>query len=168
MKKLAILCMGLSVVFLFSACKSKESAYKKIYEKAKQQELAEPEVISPVESSEPVETPVVEAPVEKPVSTAPIREEKVTVVTGAENGLKNYSVVCGSFSLKTNAERLKSDMDNQGYNAIIVYNAEKAMYRVVVATFDDRDSAARARDEFKAKYPDREDFQGAWLLYRVY
>ena len=68
MKKLAILCMGLSVVFLFSACKSKESAYKKIYEKAKQQELAEPEVISPVESSEPVETPVVEAPVEKPVS----------------------------------------------------------------------------------------------------
>ena len=31
MKKLAILCMGLSVAFLFSACKSKESAYKKIY-----------------------------------------------------------------------------------------------------------------------------------------
>ena len=38
---------------------------------------------------------------------------------------------------------------------------------VVVESFDTRDEAARARDAFKAKYPTREDFQGAWLLYRV-
>ena len=29
-------------------------------------------------------------------------------------------------------------------------------------------AAAEARDAFKAKYPNRSDFQGAWLLYRVY
>ena len=29
-------------------------------------------------------------------------------------------------------------------------------------------AAADARDAFKAKYPNRSDFQGAWLLYRVY
>ena len=28
--------------------------------------------------------------------------------------------------------------------------------------------AARARDAFKAKYPNRQDFQGAWLLYSVH
>ena len=42
------------------------------------------------------------------------------------------------------------------------------MYRVVAESFDTRDAAANARDNFKARYPNREDFQGAWLLYRVY
>ena len=51
--------------------------------------------------------------------------------------------------------------------AKVVYNAERNMYRVVAETFDTRDEAARARDAFKAKYPNREDFQGAWLLYRL-
>ena len=41
------------------------------------------------------------------------------------------------------------------------------MYRVIVATYHDRDSAAAARDAIKAKYPNRNDFQGAWLLYRI-
>ena len=45
--------------------------------------------------------------------------------------------------------------------------ADAAMYRVVVSTFADRASAAAARDAFKAKYPERKDFQGSWLLYRV-
>lgn len=165
MKKLAILGVGLCVVLAFTSCKSSESAYKKAYEKAKQQELAEPEVTVPVEVA-----PVVTAPVEAPktTSTAPVREEKVTVVTGDANGLKNYSVVCGSFGLKANAESLKDFLDGQGYNAIIAFNADKAMYRVIVNTFDDKASAANARDAFKAKYPNREDFQGSWILYRVY
>ena len=62
MKKLAILGMGLCVVLAFSSCKSSESAYKKAYEKAKQQELAEPQTTEPVEVS-----PVVSAPVEAKV-----------------------------------------------------------------------------------------------------
>ena len=41
------------------------------------------------------------------------------------------------------------------------------MYRVIVESFDTRSEAARARDAFKAKYPNRKDFRGAWLLYRV-
>ncbi len=167
MKRLAIWGISFCIVLAFTGCKSSESAYKKAYEKAKQQELAEPEVTAPVEVT-PVVTAPVETPKEPTVSTAPVREEKVTVVTGAENGLKNYSVVCGSFGLKANAEGLKEYLDGQGYNAIIVFNADKAMYRVVVETFDDRASAAKARDDFKAKYPNREDFQGSWLLYRIY
>lgn len=41
MKKVVVLGMGLCVALAFSSCKSSESAYKKAYEKAKQQELAE-------------------------------------------------------------------------------------------------------------------------------
>ena len=166
MKKLVVLGMGVCMVLAFASCKSSESAYKKAYEKAKQQELAEPQVEAPVEV-----TPVVAAPVEVKKATDAangVRQEKVTVVSGNGDNLKDNSFVCGSFGLKANAEGLKEFLDAEGYNATIAFNAESAMYRVIVSTFADRASAAQARDAFKAKYPNRKDFQGAWLLYRVF
>lgn len=170
MKKLVVLGMGVCMVLAFASCKSSESAYKKAYDKAKQQELAEPQTEAQVEA--PVEvTPVVAAPVEVKKATDAangVRQEKVTVVSGNGDNLKDYSVVCGSFGLKANAEGLKEFLDAEGYNATIAFNAESAMYRVIVSTFSDRASAVRARDAFKAKYPNRKDFQGAWLLYRVF
>ncbi|MCS2682979.1 SPOR domain-containing protein [Bacteroides ovatus] len=165
MKKLVVLGMGVCLVLAFASCKSSESAYKKAYEKAKQQELAEPQVEAPVEV-----TPVVAAPVTttKVADTSGVRQEKVTVVSGNE-GLKDYSVVAGSFGVKANAEEyLKDWLDGQGYHSTIAFNADKAMYRVIVNSFADKTAAAEARDAFKAKYPNRSDFQGAWLLYRVY
>ena len=75
--------------------------------------------------------------------------------------------MCGSFGIKANAENLKKFLDEEGYHAIIVYNADANTYRVVVSTHDDRTSAASARDAFKAKYPIRDDFQKSWLLYRI-
>ena len=157
MKKLVVLGMGVCLVLAFASCKSSESAYKKAYEKAKQQELAEPQVEAPVEV-----TPVVAAPVTttKVADTSGVRQEKVTVVSGNE-GLKDYSVVAGSFGVK-------AWLDGQGYHSTIAFNADKAMYRVIVNSFADKTAAAEARDAFKAKYPNRSDFQGAWLLYRVY
>lgn len=164
MKNSVVLGMSFCMVLFFSACKSSESAYKKAYEKAKQQELAQPQVETPVEVT-PV---VVPAETKRTTSVASgVRQEKVTVVSGTA-GLKDYSVVAGSFGVKANAEGLKEWLDNKGYNATVAFNAEKAMYRVVVSSFTDRDSAERARDEFKAKFPSRSDFQGAWLLYRIY
>ena len=165
MKKVVVLGMGLCVALAFSSCKSSESAYKKAYEKAKQQELAEaatnetPEetTVTPVAPVAPVTTTPAPAP------TAPVREEKVELVSG--DGLKAYSVVCGSFGIKANADGLKAQMDGEGYNAKVVYNAEKNMYRVIVESYDTHTEASAARDAFKAKYPDRKDFQGAWLLY---
>lgn len=168
MKKLAILGMGLCVALAFSSCKSSESAYKKAYEKAKQQELAEPQVTEPVEVAPvvvaaPVEAKVVES---VPVSTAGVRQEKLEVVSGVDE-LKDYSVVCGSFGVKANAESLKNFLDKEGYHAVIAFNPDAATYRVIVSTFADRASAADARDAFKAKYPNRKDFQSSWLLYRL-
>ena len=162
MKKLAFLGMGLCIALAFSSCKSSESAYKKAYEKAKQQELAEPVEVSPVVSA-PVEAKVVES---VPVATAGVRQEKVDIISGV-GGLKDYSVVCGSFSVKANAESLKDFLDKEGYSAVIAFNPDAAMYRVIVSTFADRASAADARDAFKSKYSNRKDFQSAWLLYRL-
>ena len=154
MKKLAVLGMGVCIALAFSSCKSSESAYKKAYEKAKQQELAEPQTTAPAEEV----APVVTAPVEvKVVESAPagMRQEKVTVVSGGTS-LKTFSVVCGAYSVKANAE-----------GAMVVYNAERNLYRVVIGTFDDRASAENLRDSFKAKHPSNDDFQKAWLLYSV-
>ena len=171
MKKLVVLGMSLCVALAFTSCKSSESAYKKAYEKAKQQELAE----APVAAEAPAAAPVVAAPVAAapaaPVAAAPttpvavgtVREEKVQLVSG--EGLKAYSVVCGSFGVKANADGLKARLDDAGYNAKVVYNAEKNMYRVVVASYDDRVQAAQARDNFKAKYSNNAEFQKSWLLY---
>ena len=167
MKKLVVLGFGLCIALSFTSCKSKESAYKKAYEKAKQQELAEAKV------EEEVPAPIVVAPVEEvapapvatvtPVEVGTIREEKVQLVSG--DGLKAYSVVCGSYGVKANADGVKAKLDADGYNAKVVYNAERNMYRVIVASFDDRVQAAQARDNFKAKYTSNADFQKSWLLY---
>ena len=81
------------------------------------------------------------------------------MVSGA--GLKNFSVVVGSFSLKANAEGLQQTLRNEGYEAQIVVNnnVSPAMYRVVATTFDTKADAAASRNGLQTKYP------GAWLLY---
>ena len=138
-----VLGMGLCIALAFTSCKSSESAYKKAYEKAKQQELAE----APVAEEAPAAAPVVAAPVAAapaaPVAVGTIREEKVQLVSG--EGLRAYSVVCGSFGVKANAEGLKAKLDADGYNAKVVYNAERNMYRVIVSSFDDRVQAAQVQ-----------------------
>lgn len=162
MRKLVVLGMGFCMVLAFASCKSSESAYKKAYDKAKSEELAEPTVTVPVDV-----TPVVAAPVEvKTEPAAGVREEKITYVSGGE--LKEYSVVCGSFGLKANAEGVKDFLVSEGYNATIAFHDQSANYRVIVDSFSDRASAERARDSFKAKYPNNSDFQKSWLLYRIY
>jgi cell division protein FtsN len=88
-----------------------------------------------------------------------VREERVTVINGT--GLKNFSVVVGSFGLKANAEGLQTRLRNAGYDAQIVKNEERNMFRVVAATFDDKASAAANRDKLRNDYPD------AWLLFNT-
>ena len=164
MKKLVVLSMGLCLALAFTSCKSSESAYKKAYEKAKQQELAEApaaeEAAAPV-----VAAPVASAPAATPVAVGNVREEKIQLVSG--QGLKAYSVVCGSFGVKANAEGLKNKLAAEGYNSMVVFNPDTNMYRVIAASYDDRMQAAQARDDFKARHPNNADFQKAWLLYRV-
>ena len=158
MKKYLILCAGLCAAMAFTICKSSESAYKKAYEKAKAQEAAavetntEANVVAPVE-----EKPIDEVKVVDNADNVSVRQEQVSLIDGS--GLKNFSVVVGSFSLKANAEGLQQRLKESGYDAQIVKNNDRNMYRVVATTFADKSSAVQSRNELRGKYPD------AWLLF---
>ena len=167
MKKYTLFCAALCAAMLFTGCKSSESAYKQAYLKAKQQEELqqkqeaeaqaaknENNVVVPMEEKVVTQTRVVDN-----ADNVPVRQETVSVVAG--NGLKNFSVVVGSFSLKANAQGLQQTLNSQGYNAQIVVNNQvsPAMYRVVATTFDTKGEAAASRNSLQEKYP------GAWLLY---
>ena len=106
-----------------------------------------------------VERPVTKTQVVDNADNIAVRQEQVTVVSGS--GLKNFSVVVGSFSLKANAEGLQQTLRSEGYDAQIVMNnnVTPAMYRVVATTFDSKVDAAASRNGLQNKYP------GAWLLY---
>lgn len=160
MKKLSVLSFGLCAVLALASCgSSKESAYKKAYEKAQAQEAqqataptTEP-VVTPLETTTPSESTNTE------VYNATVRQENVSLVTGS--GLQDFSVVVGSFSLKANAEGLYNTLKSAGYDAQIVFNNERNMYRVVASTFADKAGAVKSRNELRAgKYPD------AWLLFK--
>jgi cell division septation protein DedD len=148
----------------FTSCKSSESAYKQAYLKAKQQQeeaqqaaaqqQQQENTVVPMQTREATNTQVVDN-----ADNIQVRQEAVSVVNG--DGLKNFSVVVGSFSLKANAEGLQQTLNNQGYSAQVVVNNQvtPAMYRVVATTFDTKGEAAASRNALQTKYP------GAWLLY---
>ena len=156
MKKITVLSMGMCAVLALASCgTSKESAYKKAYEKAQEQQAAQ----APV-AQEPVVAPLeTQAPSDEQteVDNATVRSEDVSLISGS--GLSSYSVVVGSFSLKANAEGLASTLKSAGYDAQIALNTERNMYRGVASTFADKAAAVKSRNQLRAgKYPD------AWLL----
>ena len=156
MKRMVYLLIA-GTMFSLSACKSSQSAYQQAYEKAVSGDEAKAVIEEPVAQSE--------APVAEDVSNVSVREEKVSVVSG-DSDIKAYGIVCGSFSLKANADALRERLVNDGYKAVVVVNEAGKTYRVVFASFDTKDEAVAERNRFKARYPDNQDFQSAWILYR--
>ena len=163
MKKYTLICIGLCAAMAFTSCKSSESAYKKAYEKAKQydtqtaqQEAAQAQeaVVAPVEAK-----PVDQARVVDNLDNISVRQESVQLIHG--NGLNAFSVVVGSFGLLSNAESLYQRLKDAGYDAQVVKNEDKNMYRVVASSFAEKASAVSSRDQLRNTYPD------AWLLYNA-
>ena len=158
MKKNLLLGAALIAAIAFTGCKSKESAYKKAYEKAQQQMMQQQQMgnTQPVEVTTVV-TPVTTTPVE---DNTPVRTERLDVMNGGI--LKAYNVVCGSFKSQDNANNLRNTLVNAGYSAQVAKNPENGMFRVVASSFDDKASAVNSRNALRATYPD------AWLLLRTY
>ncbi len=164
MKKYTVLCAGLCLALAMTSCKTNESAYKKAYEKAKQYDTAQQQaqqvavetapVVAPVETKPATETQVVDN-----LDNVSVRQESVSLISGS--GLKAFSVVVGSFGVRANAEGLMQRLKNAGYDAQVVKNNDKNMYRVIASTFADKAAAAASRDQIRASYPD------AWLLYNA-
>ena len=162
MKKYTLICIGLCAAMAFTSCKSSESAYKKAYEKAKQYDtqtaqqeaVAQEAVVAPVEAK-----PVTQAQVVDNLDNISVRQESVQLIHG--NGLNAFSVVVGSLGLISNAEGLQQRLKSAGYDAQIVKNEDKNMYRVVASSFAEKSSAVSSRDQLRNTYPD------AWLLYNA-
>lgn len=155
------LCMGLAIAtaLVFTGCKSSESSYKKAYEKAKAQEMAEQKAVEPVTVT-PVTPVTTVTPVQTPADNSDLRSERLNVMNNGT--LKTFNVVCGSFKSLDNANNLRNTLVNRGYNAQVAQNPETGMYRVVASSFDDRTSAINSRNDLRATYPD------AWILLRSY
>ena len=158
MKRSSIFYLLIAVTVLsLSACKSSQNAYKEAYEKAVSGDEPKTVIEEPVTQNEP--------PTAEDVSNISVREEKVSVVSGDQD-IKAYGIVCGSFSLKANADALRERLIKDGYKAVVVVNEAGKTYRVVCASFDTKEEAVAERNSFKAKYPDNQDFQSAWILYK--
>lgn len=108
-----------------------------------------------------------------------VRKEKVEPVYATDAaGLKKYSVVIASLSVKLNAESLKERMVNEGHPVILAQN-EQGMYRVIVASYDDKQEAVAKREEIYSTYSAKGDtdylrrtygipFNDLWILERQY
>lgn len=160
MKKIFVIALAICSVFAVSSCKStKDSAYQEAYDEAR---FAEGQG----QQSDAVEiAPVASSTTNAAEEDATYRTEKVVLASGNEGSLKAFSVVCGSFSTKSNADNLRNSLVKEGYSAIVVQNPATGMYRVVCASFDTKEEAAASRAQFKASHPRNSDFQKAWLLY---
>jgi cell division septation protein DedD len=153
----AAICLAISMV----SCKGSESAYKKAYEKSQVNQPTTTQVVQqPVVQQPVVQQPTTVTPVQT-VTTTPVstnentRTENLTLVSGT--GLRNFSVVVGSFTIRTNAENLQKKLTTAGYAAQLAMNPQ-GMFRVIASTYDDLNSAIQSRNVLRQQYPD------AWLL----
>lgn len=154
MRKSVFLLSTLLVALCFVGCKPKQSAYRQVYEQAKQREIAQnnQSTTAPEVEEEDV---IVSKPAEADVT---VRKERFSAVEGEDQSLvQRYSVVVGSFSNPTNARGRKAEVEGMGYHAVLVKN-EMGMLRVIAASFPTRDQAVSSRDALRERYPD------AWLL----
>ena len=160
MKKILLMGAAVCAVFMMSSCKSKESAYKKAYEKAKAQQT-ETTTTTPVQqvTTQTTVTPVTTAPVAD-YSNVAVRNESVAFVEGSP--LKQYGVVVASVTIKSNGVALMQKLAGQGYNSCVAQAQVngQTFYRVVACSFDTKPEAAQKRAQLEGQYP------GAWLLYK--
>mgnify|MGYP000014854877 FL=1 len=153
MKKVIFASLALISLVSLSSCKTKQSAYRKAYEQAKQREVA-------TQDASP--TAQYEAPAASTAAPVTVRKERVSTYSGEDaTRLKRFSVVVGSFQNPTNARSLKDRMEGQGYNAVLATN-DAGMLRVIVASYDTRDEAVASRDAIRSRFAP--DFKDAWLL----
>ena len=173
-KKLIGIGLALAFVIAFGSCKPKQSAYKSVYEAAKEREMDDNDASSTATVSKPSTTPSYTPP-----TTESVRKEKVTPVYDSDaSGLKAYSVVIAAMAMKPGAESLKERIGKEGYNIILVKNPQD-MYRVIIASYDSKEQAVAKKNEIlerfhsmgtptelKSKYGI--PFDDWWILQREY
>lgn len=162
-KTFAVVALSALIAIGMTSCKSKESLYKKAYEKAQAQNATntvteEPTTVTVTPVQPTITTVVAPTTITPTQENVKVQSESVQLVSGT--GLKAYSVVCGSFGLQANATGLQQKLKEKGYDAQIALNPERKLYRVVASTHETKDAAIASRNKLRESYPD------AWLLYK--
>ncbi len=172
-KKLIGIVTALALIFAFGSCKPKQSAYKQVYEAAKEREMNENT------GATAVSKPADPAPVYTATAEEPVRKEKVTPVYESDaSGLKLYSVVIADMAMKPGAESLKERMEKEGYDVILARN-EQGMYRVIIASYESKEQAIAKKNEVLERFGEMGDqatlkskygipFDDWWILQREY
>ena len=170
-KKILGLGLLLAAVITFGSCKPKQSAYKSVYEAAKEKDMDETVVVT-----ETVTTATVTPP---SYSNESVRKEKIKPVYDSDaSKLKAYSVVIAAMSVKPNAESLKQRMEAAGYNVILAQN-EQGWYRVIIASCDTKEQAVAQKNEILSRFLSHDSiealkakygipFNDWWILQREY
>lgn len=144
MKAYSCMAAVCAAAVLMTSCKSSEKAYQNAYKK-----MVADETSSATQKAVVVTNSDADG----------IRSERVKVIQGS--GIKFYSIVCGSYSLKANADYMYDALKSSGYEPMIVQTLDNTkMYRVVAQTFDNKAKAFEARAAIQKKYKD------AWILYK--
>ncbi len=171
-----IIGIGIISIFMiaFGSCKPKQSAYKSVYESAKEREMEENNL-----TTEQVNKPAYPVYSPEEYENEAVRQEKITPVYDSDaSGLRAYNVVIASLAVKPGAEALKQKMERDGYNVILAQN-EQGMYRVIIASFDDKPSAVDKRNEISSIYQSKGStdflrktygipFDDLWILQRQF
>ena len=171
-RKIVGIGLALACIVAFGSCKPKQSAYKSVYEAAKEREMEEnTTAVTPTPSTTPSTTYT--------SSSEAVKKEKITPVYESDaSGLKVYSVVIAAMSMKPNAESLKSRMEKEGQKIILVQN-EQGMYRVIIASYDSKEQAVAKKNEILSTFSALGDsetlrakygipFNDWWILQREY
>lgn len=175
MNKLFKLALIGTLLISFGACKPKQSSYQSVYEAAKEREIQD-ETQTTTNVNKPA-YPVYNSSTN--YDNEKVRQEKITAVYEADaSGLRAYNVVIASLAVKPSAEGLKAKMERDGYKVILAQN-EQGLYRVIIASFDDKPSAVDKRNEITSAYQSKGGvdylksvygipFNDLWILQRQY
>ncbi|GHT39730.1 hypothetical protein AGMMS49965_06570 [Bacteroidia bacterium] len=88
-------------------------------------------------------------------------KDKLTSMDGGT--IKKFNVVQGKFVMKNNTTSLKSRLSTDGFSPIVAQDVQ-GMWRVIVGTFDDIESAVAEKKRFTTKYAP--NFQDALLVHQ--
>lgn len=164
MKKTLLMAVAIVAAVAFTGCKSTKTLSEAATVASPTEDVKE---VEPITYTTPTRTTTTRT---NPVPQAGDRQEKVSVVNSDDAGLlKDYNVVVGAFSNKSNADNFRAKMVNRGYNAFLVQN-ESGLYRVVAGGYDTRAQAVNVRDNIRSTYAndDPGTCPAAWLLIPAY
>jgi cell division septation protein DedD len=144
MKKIHFAVALIALVLLGTSCRPRQSAYRQVYEAAREREMQR-QAVQPTVVVRDTNAPL------PPVEVS-VRQERVEAVLPADAaGLRRYNVVVASLSVRLNAESLRTRLQNDGHHVILAQN-EQGMFRVIVGSFDTRHAAETQRQQLHRTY----------------